>query len=339
MNKIATGHKAHHRIYVYFIRPKCRNRIELRDLTLSRAQHNDIASIDAFDGLPPADRHYAVMSLIRTVEETLLRLFSENKLFGTTHTSIGQEADAAGIFAALDCDRDIVWSNHRCHGHYIAYGGDVGKLIAEIMGLPEGVCGGRGGSQHLCFRNFYSNGIQGGIAPVSVGCALAERDKGSIGVAFFGDGTMGQGVVYESFNLASLLDVPILFVVENNMIAQTTPSAAGVAGNITDRAAAFGIECFHTDSTDVDVITTQAEALVAKARDTRRPVFWHIETVRLGPHSKGDDTRTAEMLDVLRTRDPLIIQKDRISGAAEIDAWCRTSVDHIVAKLLGQATA
>jgi acetoin:2,6-dichlorophenolindophenol oxidoreductase subunit alpha len=307
-------------------------------MKVPRAQSNEIASIEAFASLPSAERNYAVMSLIRTVEETLLRLFSENRLFGTTHTSVGQEADAAGIFAALDCERDIVWSNHRCHGHYIAYGGDIRRLIAEIMGLAEGVCGGRGGSQHLCFRNFYSNGIQGGIAPVSVGCALAEKETGAIGVAFFGDGTMGQGAVYESFNLASLLDVPVLFIVEDNKIAQTTPIDVGVAGNITNRAAAFGIECFHTDSTDVDVIAAQAKTLVTTVRDTQRPVFWHIETVRLGPHSKGDDTRSAETLELLQARDPLALHRHRISGAHDIDTWCRDSVDKIVASLLEQVT-
>lgn len=111
--------------------------------------------------LPLEVRLYQQMMLIRLVEERLLDLFSQGLLFGTTHTSIGQEANAVGVVNALDRDRDIIWSNHRCHGHFIAYSGEVEGLFAEIMGRVTGICGGRGGSQHLCFRNFHSNGIQG----------------------------------------------------------------------------------------------------------------------------------------------------------------------------------
>ena len=145
---------------------------------------------------------------------------------------------------------DIVFSNHRCHGHFLAYGGDPRALFAELMGKASGVCGGRGGSQHLQWRNFYSNGVQGGIVPVATGMALAEKRKGSraVTVAFLGDGTLGEGVVYEALNMAALWKAPILYVVENNRIAQTTPIEQAVAGSLPARFQAFGIPAHELDS-------------------------------------------------------------------------------------------
>ena len=150
-------------------------------------------------------------------------------------------------------ENDIVFSNHRCHGHYLAYGGDAHALFAELMGRATGVCGGRGGSQHLHWRNFYSNGVQGGIIPIATGMALAEKYKksGCATVAFLGDGTLGEGVIYEAFNMASLWKVPILYVLENNHIAQTTAIDLAVAGNIAARFDAFGIPSTQLSSSDV----------------------------------------------------------------------------------------
>ena len=159
---------------------------------------------------------YKKMVLIRKVEESLLDLFSKGKLFGTTHTYIGQEANAVGIISNMNKD-DIIFSNHRCHGHYLTFTDDVKGLIAELMGKNTGVCGGKGGSQHICKGNFYSNGVQGGIVPNAVGMAYAEKKLGrkSITAVFLGDGTLGQGVVYEAMNIASLWSLPIIFVIEN----------------------------------------------------------------------------------------------------------------------------
>src|SRR5215204_416232 len=170
---------------------------------------------------------YERMYLIRRFEETLLGLFSEGKIAGTTHTYIGQEANAVGVIAHLEQKRDVVVSNHRCHGHYLAFTGDVDGLLREVMGREGGVCGGKGGSQHLWSGNFFSNGVLGSTVPVAAGMALAERERGSDAVttAFIGDGTLGQGVVYETLNLASLWRLPLLFVLENNSYAQSTPSS------------------------------------------------------------------------------------------------------------------
>jgi len=168
---------------------------------------------------------YRSMLLIRRFEERALAEFSAGKLFGTTHAYIGQEADAAAIFSAVS-PGDIVWSNHRCHGHFLAYGGDPYKLAAELMGKATGLVGGRGGSQHIHWRNFYSNGIQGGIVPVATGMAYAEKVQktGQIAIVFIGDGTLGEGALYESLNIAALWQLPVFFVVETTTMHRPRPS-------------------------------------------------------------------------------------------------------------------
>jgi 2-oxoisovalerate dehydrogenase E1 component len=143
--------------------------------------------------------------LIRRTEERLLSLFAEGKLFGTVHTCIGQEWVGVAVAEWIETG-DLLFSSHRGHGHYLARTGDVEGLVAELMGRTTGVCGGWGGSQHLCRDGFFSNGIQGGIVPVAAGLAAAQQiaGTGSIAVVFIGDGTLGEGVVYETLNIASL---------------------------------------------------------------------------------------------------------------------------------------
>lgn len=288
---------------------------------------------------PQADRFYFQMRLIRTLEETLLDLFTKNELFGTTHTCIGQEADAVGVINALDRDRDMVWSNHRCHGHFLAYCGHADGLMAEIMGRTSGVCGGRGGSQHLHWRNFASSGIQGGFVPAAVGAAYAERDNRAVGVVFMGDGTMGEGTVYESLNLASIWSAPVLFVVEDNAIAQTTPKRLTVSGSIEQRAKGFGIKTAAIASTDADAIHKQAVDLVDYVRQEQKPAWLHIETVRIGPHSKGDDTRPDDEIAAARARDPVAMYRPRVANADAVDAQCRRIVEDALQKARGAPIA
>lgn len=254
-----------------------------------------------------AREFYSGMYLIRTVESSLLELFERGELTGTVHTCIGQEACAVGVVGALDAERDLVFSNHRAHGHYIAYCDDVEGLIAEIMGRSAGVCGGIGGSQHLHRRRFYTNGIQGGIVPNAAGAALAARLRGSgaISAVFLGDGTMGQGVVYESLNVASLWSLPVLFVLEDNGYAQTTPKHLAHAGSFTDRARAFRVETRAVAADDVFRVRVAAAEAVEQVRRTQRPFFLALSTYRLAPHSKGDDFRNKGEIESRRNRDPL----------------------------------
>jgi TPP-dependent pyruvate/acetoin dehydrogenase alpha subunit len=259
---------------------------------------------------------YKQMLRIRRFEETVFEQFSSGVFFGTTHSCIGQEANAVGVIANINND-DIVVSNHRSHGHFIAYGGDTRSLFAELMGKSTGVVAGRGGSQHLCWKNFYSNGIQGGITPVATGMALAEKYKGNnvIVIVFIGDGTLGEGVVYETLNMASLWNAPILFVLENNHIAQTTPIEQAVAGNIALRFESYGITTEEIDTSDVKKIYAVANAQVSRVRSKNSPSVLIIHTCRFGPHSKGDDTRDkSEILNMRRTRDPVVIQGDRLDN-------------------------
>lgn len=281
--------------------------------------------------LPFESRAYHQMFLIRLVEENLLEMFSRGLLGGTTHTSIGQEANAIGVIGAIDRSIDTVWSNHRCHGHFIAYCGEIAGLVAEIMGRTTGVSGGRGGSQHLCFNNFHSNGIQGGFAPVAVGCAMARKDAGAMTVAFLGDGTMGEGMVYESLNLAAVFGAPILFVVEDNGIAQTTPRQMTVAGSIADRAKAFGIRSFGYDGADPVALHAIAAEATAHVRSEQQPAWLYIRTERIGPHSKGDDTRPEWRMAEARARDPLPLLRPRIANADAIERRCRAIVEQAFA--------
>jgi TPP-dependent pyruvate/acetoin dehydrogenase alpha subunit len=270
--------------------------------------------------VPSTEELYAGLYCIRRFEETVLDNFPKGVFFGTTHTYLGQEANAVGVLQALQTE-DIVFSNHRCHGHFLAYGGSPRALFAELMGKSTGVCGGRGGSQHLHWRNFYSNGVQGGIAPVAAGMSLAEKLKGSqaVTVAFLGDGTLGEGVVYETLNMASLWGTPILFVLENNHIAQTTPIEQAVAGSILARFQAFNIPAWELDTSDVEEIASVAGPLVKEVRQEGGPRALVLHTCRFGPHSKGDDTRPVEEVERMRReRDPLTIQARRLESAMQV---------------------
>jgi TPP-dependent pyruvate/acetoin dehydrogenase alpha subunit len=262
---------------------------------------------------------YQALFRIRRFEETVLDNFPKGLFFGTTHTYLGQEADAVGVLCHLH-EGDIVFSNHRCHGHYLAYGGDLGRLFAELMGRSTGVSGGRGGSQHLHWRNFYSNGVQGGIVPIATGMALAEKFKTSraVVVTFMGDGTLGEGVIYEAFNLAALWQTPVLYVVENNYIAQTTSVEQAFAGfrpgAIASRFRSFSIPAVELDSSDVVEIATAARPLWESIRQGQGPQALILHTRRFGPHSKGDDTRSQAMVEQIRQeRDPLRIHAARLN--------------------------
>ena len=255
------------------------------------------------------------MLRIRRFEEKVLAEFSSGLFSGTTHTYIGQEAVAVGVLTDIDKDA-IVVSNHRSHGHFLAYGGDMHALFAELMGKTTGVCGGRGGSQHLHWKNFYSNGVLGGTSPIAAGMALAEqlKQRNSITILFLGDGALGEGVVYESLNMASLWSVPLLFVVENNHIAQTTPIELHVAGDISKRFEAFGIKSNVIDTSDVVEIHDVAVQILSTIKAESTPQALVVDTHRFGPHSKGDDTRSENIILAMRNRrDPITIHEVQVN--------------------------
>ena len=227
---------------------------------------------------------------------------------GTVHTCIGQELSAMAFAGQLNKE-DFVFSNHRCHGHYLAYTKDWKGLILELMGKKEGVCGGIGSSQHLQKNNFFSNGIQGGIVPLAAGFAFGNKKLGNdqIGVVYIGDGTLGEGVVYESLNFISKHEIPIIVVCENNQYAQSTPSSETLAGSIEGRAKAFGLEFRKSDTFDGNTdIFAEAQMSLEYVRNVRKPIFHQVDTYRLKAHSKGDDDRDESEIRDYEARDFLL---------------------------------
>jgi TPP-dependent pyruvate/acetoin dehydrogenase alpha subunit len=280
------------------------------------------------------ERLYAQMMLIRQFEERILDLFATGELFGTTHCYIGQEANAVGIINHLE-QRDIVFSSHRCHGHFLARTGKANLLMAELMGRATGLVGGRGGSQHICYENFYSNGVQGGIVPTATGMALAEKilGTGAIATVFMGDGTLGEGLVYEAFNLASLWSAPVLFVIENNRWSQSTPVEKQLAGSMLDRGPAFGIESGEIESTDAEELYNHFGPIVMKVREEQRPHLAVSHTYRLCHHSKSDDMRPEEEVERHRQNEPLHKVRARLGPevAERIDQEAASRVQQAVA--------
>ena len=267
---------------------------------------------------------------IRKVEEKFLELFSQGKLNGTVHTCVGQEFSALA-FAGQLSKKDFVFSNHRCHGHYIAFTGDVRGLLAELLGKASGTCGGIGSSQHLCHNNFFSNGIQGGIVPVAAGYALGNklRGNGAIGVVYIGDGTLGEGTLYETMNIISKWEIPLLIVCENNFYAQSTPQQVNLAGDILARAEAFGIRTGRGDTWSPDALMDNARGAIDYVRSEMKPCFFLVETYRLNAHSKGDDDRDPaevagyaekDFLHVFRNESPSYYQKYQELVDREIDS-------------------
>ncbi|MEU8271622.1 thiamine pyrophosphate-dependent dehydrogenase E1 component subunit alpha [Sphaerisporangium sp. NPDC049002] len=233
--------------------------------------------------------------LIRHFELTLLELFERGALNGTTHTCLGQEHIPVALSPLLGED-DFVFSNHRGHGHFLARYPDPHGLLAEIMGREGALCGGVGGSQHIYHERFLSTGVQGESLPVAVGVALRLKrtTHGGLACAYIGDGTFGEGSVYEALNMAQLWRAPLLVVVENNGIAQSTPTAAQLAGTVAARAEAFGIRHQRFAGVDLAWIRDELGPLVTAVRQTSGPLVVEFAAHRIGPHSKGDDTRSEQ---------------------------------------------
>ncbi len=230
---------------------------------------------------------------IRLVETELLHLFSKGKLNGTVHTCVGQEFTGVFINKYLS-EKDLIVTNHRGHGHYLSKFDDVEGLIAEIMGKTNGASGGFGGSQHLINTNFLSNGIQGGMVPIAAGTAFYNKknNNGAIAVSFIGDGTLGEGIIYEAFNLATTMEIPLLVVLENNFYAQSTSGKQTFGGSLKERTEGFGLKYFKTNTWDISTLDQTAQQAIQYVQKEGKPAFIEIETYRLNSHSKGDDNRS-----------------------------------------------
>jgi TPP-dependent pyruvate/acetoin dehydrogenase alpha subunit len=189
----------------------------------------------------------------------------------------------------------------------LAYCGEIEGLLSEICGKSDGVCGGIGGSQHLHNNNFYSNGILGGTVANATGIAFAEKEKktDAISVVFLGDGAMGEGIIFEALNIAALWSLPILFVLEHNQYAQTTPSNIQHSGNIAERATSFLIQSDELEVLDVMKVYEKATIATNYVRNNCAPFFLTLHTYRFSPHSKGDDFRSHKERQHYMSKDPL----------------------------------
>lgn len=239
---------------------------------------------------------------IRAFESHLLTLYSEGHIRGTVHTCLGQELVASVVVANLSED-DFLFGTHRGHGYFLALTGDYEGLAREILGKHGGVSRGIGGSQHLHAHGILTNGVQGGLVPVAAGAASGLAD--AIAVAVIGDGTLGQGVVYETLNIASLQQVPLLILIEDNGIAQSTPQEQNIAGSVRRRFEAFEWPYFETTDEELASLQRSTSDAINHVRAHRSPAVLHIKTQRLGPHSKGDDNRPQALVRELHARDYL----------------------------------
>ena len=268
---------------------------------------------------------------IRLFEQRLLKLFAEGRLNGTVHTCIGQEWVGVAVAEHLRT-RDVIFSNHRCHGHYLARTGNYVGLFAEIMGREAGICKGRGGSQHICDANVFSNGIQGGIVPVSTGIAFAQTmdETDDITVVFIGDGTLGEGALYESLNIASKWQVPLLIVLENNLYAQSTSQRQTLSGDIEARAQAFGIATKRGDTWDPEKLIESMGEAISYVRTKRSPLFFRVDTYRLMAHSKSDDDRSKVEIEDYWQRDLLHRSLETHPDLTVLEAELQLELDQAV---------
>jgi pyruvate dehydrogenase E1 component alpha subunit len=275
---------------------------------------------------------YLTMNRIRKFEEKALQFFESNKLRGSVHLYIGEEAVAATVCSHLR-DTDYITSTHRGHGHCIAKGGELGRVMAELMGKATGYCKGRGGSMHIADfskGNLGANAIVGGGIPIAVGGALAASMKGTdqVAVAFFGDGAANQGIFHESLNLASVWKLPVIFICENNGfgISVSVKESTSVP-DISVRGKAYDMPGYTVDGNDVFAVDEAMAKAVKRAKKGEGPTLIECKTYRWMGHWIGDPQvyRTKEMVDewkrkcpILRLREYMVSHK--IHSEQELDS-------------------
>jgi pyruvate dehydrogenase E1 component alpha subunit len=255
---------------------------------------------------------YRMMHLIRRFEERVAECFAGGEIPGFIHLSVGQEAVPAAVCALLRED-DLVAATHRGHGQCLAKGADPRRMMAELFGRATGYCRGRGGSMHLCHlpRGILgTNGVVGANLPIAVGTALAAQIRGSgqVTVGFFGDGAANTGAAHEALNLASVWDLPLVFVCENNLYAEFTPQTVHTkATAIAERAAAYKMAGVTVDGNDAVAVFAAAADALDRARHGAGPTLVEALTYRYRGHHEGDPMayRTKEEVESWRQRDPI----------------------------------
>lgn len=291
-------------------------------------------------------RLYEVMLRIRRFEERVMELFMQGRIPGFAHSYIGQEAVAAGVCALLRAD-DYVISNHRGHGHLIAKGADLNRMMAELYGRRDGLCRGKSGSMHLADMRVGvppATGIVGGGLPIAMGAAYAAQVRGTdqVAVSFFGEGASGQGTFHEALNMAALWQLPVVFVCEVNQFAELMPSTAHVAGGrIAVRAEGYGIPGIEVDGNDVLAVYEATAPAVQRARGGEGPTLIEAQTARWFGHYIGDPQRyrSAEDIEAWRARDPIALYGSRLLDWGTCDQATLDALEEAVAKEVDQAVA
>jgi TPP-dependent pyruvate/acetoin dehydrogenase alpha subunit len=284
---------------------------------------------------------FARMCLIRAFEQRVSSLYRGAEIPGFIHTSLGQEAVAVGVCAALR-DDDWIATTHRGHGHCLAKGADLGAAMAELFGKATGLCKGKGGSMHIADPRkgiLGANAIVGASLPLATGAALSSRLLGrdGVAVAFFGEGAVNQGMFHESVNLAAVWDLPVLFVCENNLYAEFTDSRTmSRREGVTALGPAYGVRATLVDGNDVGAVLDSTQEAVDSCRRGEGPRLLEAETYRWQGHYEGDPQRykPAEEVDAWRARDPLLIARARIASESlasddELDAVVRDAEERV----------
>jgi TPP-dependent pyruvate/acetoin dehydrogenase alpha subunit len=260
-------------------------------MTTASDPHQTTAAV----GVDKLLRMYRQMMAIREFEEHVNELYTRALMPGLAHLYIGEEAIAVGICEALRSD-DYVTSTHRGHGHCLAKGASPELMFAELLGKEAGYCRGKGGSMHIAdpaTGNLGANAIVGGSVGIATGAAFSAKmlKTGQIAVCFFGEGALGQGVLYECFNLAQLWKLPVIYICENNMYTEYTHFSETTAGDIPARAAAFGVHAETVDGQDVRAVHAITAKLADRARRGEGPAFLLCNTYRYRGHHVGDINR------------------------------------------------
>jgi pyruvate dehydrogenase E1 component alpha subunit len=291
-------------------------------------------------------RFYRSMLRIRWFEEQVNQLYLGAKMPGLAHLYVGQEAVAVGVCEALR-ENDFITSTHRGHGHCLAKGAAMDRMFAELLGKLPGYCRGKGGSMHIAdqeTRNLGANAIVGGSAGIATGAAMSVkmRGTGQVAVCFFGEGAVGQGLLYEVMNMASLWKLPVIYVCENNQYNEYTHYRETTAGDVEARVRAFGIETAAIDGQQVILVHEKMRRLVQRARRGEGPGFLLCNTYRYYGHHVGDIDRSyyrpkSEEEQWKRKRDPLQLlvkrmnRKNLSERLARIEAETQREVEEAVA--------
>ncbi len=273
-----------------------------------------------------AEKTLGTMWRIRLFEEAVDELFARGLMHGTMHLSIGQEASATGVCTAM-APGDYLTSTHRGHGHCIAGGADLDRMMAELLAKETGYCRGRGGSMHIAdvaTGNLGANGIVGGGIPIAAGAALGMRLQGkdAVVVSFFGDGATNEGAFHEGLNLAAVWGLPVVFVCENNKYGMSMSTEFSThVDSLAVRAAAYGMPGVTVDGNDVQAVYEAATGAMERARSGGGPTLIEAVTYRWKGHSKSDKNlyRTREEIAEWRERDPIAAFLAKVAEAGTLD--------------------